>query len=411
VKKEEAVVSEKERFETFLKEKNPYGLVIIRAESLKAFAIIKMVEPVVPHLQAVKLGSFFHPIFNLKIKNLSTFLGKKELTKKDLSRYIEEGLLSFEDEHGPDAPLTFYTTWYRLPLITKCEKVLKYDISRIKLIIELDNVIIRGLRRFCVGMLEAKPVFLFQDLSGPPIVFLRKYLQWYYDFHMLATQMGRTIAGNSQFSIQRAEKKEPGDIDLAEYLAGFDYENASKKEKDFVNLAAFALWLRHEMWKISHIEYFHGNILSGYSPQVLFEGYKRENSSTLKPKGEINWKETLKLTKSLRPLSFFRTPDFEVELVEIFNLKKVDSSMMRKIEKVYSIFRQRLGRTRKRWGEKTGIREEKEKMNKLVQEMFKKMREETSLKVPEIFDEIRNKGVSLSDDSLKRLVYGIKKKG
>jgi len=123
----------------------------------------------------------------------------------------------------------------------------------------------------------------------------------------------------------------------------------------------------------------------------------------------------LKLTKA-RMLSFFRTPDFEVELnegsitIHIHHPQNVDSSMMRNIEKVYSIFRQRLNPPRTPWGKRTGIRQEKKEMYKLVQDLFCKMRKETPLKVPDIFDEIRKGGISLSDESLKRIVYGLKKK-
>jgi hypothetical protein len=39
------------------------------------------------------------------------------------------------------------------------------------------------------------------------------------------------------------------------------------------------------------------------------------------------------------------------------------------------------------------------------------MRGKTSLKVPDIFDEVRKMGVNLSDASMKRVVYGLKKKG
>jgi hypothetical protein len=368
VRKKEVVVSEDERFKTFLKEKKPYGLLIIPAGLLSdSVPGNKLFKALASRLHTARLGSFFRPMSGLKIKHLSSFIGKKKLSKKDLSRYIEEDLLSYGHVHGLDAPFSLYTAMYRLPLIKKCQRVLKYNLSKIKQIVAFDNLMIGEFNRLRAGILEGKPVFLFPDLWGPPVVFLRKTLQWLYEFRTLLNQMGPIITVNPQFSIPRSTKEEPGDIDLAEYLAALDYEKATMKEKNFVTLVALVLWIRHEMWKMSYVTWFHEVILSGYSPQVFLEGIKRENSATAKLTGKIDWEKTLNYTKALTLLSFLRTPDFEVELtegkitVQIFEPKKVDATVMRKIEKVYNIFRQRLSPTRKRWGEKTGIREEKKR--------------------------------------------------
>lgn len=158
-------------------------------------------------------------------------------------------------------------------------------------------------------------------------------------------------------------------------------------------------------------------ILQGYSPQVEFRDFEPGTGNHILSFGPIDWEESLLAVAKEPGLSYFRTPDFEISLggeeitLRIFSPRKVNSILMRRIEKVYNIFRKRLGPQRAPYGDKTQHKEKKERLYKFVQDQFRKMRKETELKVLDIFAEIRKKGVSLSDDSFKRIVYGKKKKG
>jgi hypothetical protein len=413
-----ALAKEKGKFKLLLERSKQYGTVNVDPFLYRIIEepIIKklLLKPIEPYLHNIRLNNFFQPIFDLKIKDLSDFT-ETGLSKEDISRYIAENLLSCDEKETGDAPLTLYIAFYRLPLIKTCEKILKYSPKRIKEIIRFDNVWVNAFQKVSFGEIERKSIVLYEDLSGMPIVFLRKYFEWWFDFIEVAL-LNEVISDKiKEMLTQKEEKAEPDTIDFLKYLAEFDYGKASMKERTFLSLFAIIFWLYHERWKLSYIRLFHKVISLGYSPQVIFQGHRRTHYSTLEPSGEIDWERTLKMTQVARFLTFFRTPEFEVVLDEgkitfqVFDPLKVDSSVMRNVEKVYNIFRRRLRPPRAKWGTKTGIKKEKEEMYRLIQDMFKKMRMETDFKVAEIFDEIRKKGVFLSDESFKRIVYRMKK--
>jgi len=365
-KNDETTESEIRRFERLLERSRPYGdLMSFRVNEILKFLSEILVLPI--PLEHVELQSFFHPFLNFKVKDLLKFMGRKKLSKKDLSRYLGENLLSFSDAQQNDsAPLTVYTLGYRLPLIIECEKRLNYPIPRIKEIVAFDNLMIEGFQHLDMGKLDGKPVPMCPVLTGLPLVYLRKYFEWLLDVFELYQRKEGIFEGATAPLISKENEKEPGMTDMLQYIADFNYRTVTRKDRDFVNFTAVLAWVQNEMRKTSFIRLFQRMISKGYSPQVVLKERKRESSFTVEPKGDIDWKETVKFTKVARMLSFFRTPDLEVELsngsiiIHIYNPRKVDSSAMRNIEKVYNIFRQRLNPPREPWGKKTGIRKEKE---------------------------------------------------
>ena len=159
-----------------------------------------------------------------------------------------------------------------------------------------------------------------------------------------------------------------------EYLSERKWKNLSEDEKQAVKTVVFEQQVSDERERKSSIRRYYDKIFAGYSPQVEFKDPK--------PASEklhfelIDWDETMDSVQEYSKfIDFFRTPYFSIEingqeiLIKITNPQKISAPLMRRIEKIYTIVKGRLGCKRRAWGENSGrklfIRKRDEEMRKL----------------------------------------------
>lgn len=417
----EDIGCEKERLAQLLersKRHEPYLIQLKAVSNISQQPLLKAIIGIFPQdLCEVKLGSFFDRLFNQKLNGSSIIRRLLKLahgivvSEKDLIRYLDQGLVFWGSEDDPGRIVTLYDIFYRLPLIWKCEKNLKYNVSRIRQITELDYRYLALMSEPRIGLNKNKQLSRFQDLSGSPPVFLRKYLEWRFDWIEL-------YEGQSEerVSSPSAVKVQTGYIDVLEYLANFDYDKASVKKKELLRRLGILVWYLHERWKLNFLGYYHEPVYRGYSPQVQFQKYEEVDDAWFVPSGEIDWSMTLDFTKLRKSLSFFRTPEFEVEFnegqisIQVFEPAKVDSSVMRNVEKVYSIFRQKLNPSGKKRGPSKKTIDKTSEIYKRIREEYLRIGRESNLRQPQRFDELEKKGFCYSEEHFRKIIYVFSKR-
>ncbi len=398
--KDNSEIGERERFQELLTKSKRYGTVFVdKSEVEKLLTETKGLDSI-NHLNA-KFNSYFQPW----IKMPPEYEG-------DVYSEVIYGKKANENQN---IEITPYDVSHRLPMVKECREKLGYDTKRIREIVEYDNAMIKILLKTPLGGINGMTVFWLDDFSDPLITAFRKCCEWSFCAAELVAKepAGSYLRWRVYPYWLRLEKfrYNSNELDLIKYLSTFDQKKASKDEKDFVCVACFIAWWHLGYDKISSILESRTLVHHGYSPQVVIRlSYQKALSFE-----EVDWEASLKNVKAGKLLSFFRTPDFELERVKnridlhIYHPKNIDSELWRKIGLVYTAFRNRLGVKKRGWGEVSGIKERIDERDTKLRKKYKRLRHSSPSaeiafdRLLELMPSIWGKPLSL--ERTKRVVY------
>ena len=156
---------------------------------------------------------------------------------------------------------------------------------------------------------------------------------------------------------------------------------------------------------------YRGPIQHGYSPQVEFKNYDSRRG-----KGEINWEQTNRKIRELDHVEFFSTPDYCLGIDQgkisicIRKPRNVEATAMRMIGTLYTIYRGRLVKGRKRWGENSGRKDRINQRDENIRKLYKEYRAKNPRVAVEIHygklvDYAASVGLPVSRERIKRILY------
>lgn len=202
---------------------------------------------------------------------------------------------------------------------------------------------------------------------------------------------------------------------LSEFLK-WKWKDLSKEQKDELVKVVFEQQLYDERERISDMKHYYNKILSGYSPQVEFK--KAETTRRRLDFGQINWDETIDSVKMYAQfIDFFATPYFSLEIngkgiiIKITNPKEVSTPLKGAIDKIYTVYKNRLGYRRKGWGERSGRKRLMEQRNEKLRELYSMMRKEkpkvaSRFLIDRLIEETKKTEIPvLSIERIKRIIY------
>ncbi len=364
-------------------------------------------------------------------KNLFDFKWLIETTKDDYSHlsiekeeielYISQDLIPklFNKNGSPGFPL--YTP-SRIGFIKELQLEWGYDLKKIKQITDFEERMI--------DQIYTTDKLKYCDLS--PLDFYVNYLNERFKSNL------NKLKKIEEFSEQEKVKKE--NVNLEKELRAFKrkkFDDLTDKEKERLNKDVFQLKWCDELVRLELLNFDRVKIFSGFSPNVsigkrmlgwdsvpqdsdfysdkysdgFFYKYKSGNRLFYFSDWDYPGKEVLE------GIDFFSTPEFIIEYgdkkeiqIKIRDPQRVDAKYLRRIEKVYKFFRDRLGTKKSKWGSKSGIRKLKEERDKLLRERYQALRKEkpgtkADFLLDELLEEIKTKFDEISDERAKRIIY------
>jgi hypothetical protein len=404
-KKESREHSEQKSFSELLLKRDKIGKIILNKKLFDE--TLPKLKPLLPFMMSPELGSFFTPCrSNWKIRDLLEVIDKFGVSKEDFSSYIEQDLMSNQEEKG-DSPVTLYTLLFRFTLVSHLHKSLGYSIARLKEIIEIENFAIESLK-WPIGEVDGRLIYLYPDLSGLPHEFLGNYCGWLFDYAELMKQKHGSLGLPQSLLVRISKEMGEDDIDLVEYLSNFNLESAGKREASFVALVGLMLWYYWEQWKIQRISLLHMLLRKGYSPQFLVPALDQ---------GSLDMQEAIRSLDSFPWVNFFRTPDFEIFVeksrvtMTIFDARRITTTDFKGILSIYAQIRKRLKAKRRAWGETGGKRKFYDTMQAFIREEYKKLKDQSpEIRFDDALDLISEQtkekfGVVYSYETLRRKIY------
>ena len=204
------------------------------------------------------------------------------------------------------------------------------------------------------------------------------------------------------------------------HLSKRKWKDLSEDEKQAVKITVFETQFSDECERKLSVKHYYDKMLSGYSPQVEFKDPK---PAAGKLRFEmINWDETMDALQEYNKfIDFFRTPYFSIEingaeiLIKITDPQQVSAPLMRRIEKVYTIMKGRLGRKRKGWGESSGRRLLIQRRDEEMKRLYANWRKTTpnvgsNILIDRLCKYTQKVGTPvLSIERIKRIIYSKKK--
>lgn len=202
----------------------------------------------------------------------------------------------------------------------------------------------------------------------------------------------------------------------ASELSKWKWKSLSREHKDELVKIAFEQQVYDERERISSIKHYYNKILSGYSPQVQF----KEPGSSNKELGfgQIDWDETIDSVKMYAQfIDFFATPYFSVEvnskeiIIKITNPEEVNTPFKGVIDRIYTVYKNRLGYRRKGWGERSGRKRLMEQRNEKLRKLYSMMRKEkpsvaSSFLIDRLIEETQKTDIPVSSvERIKRIIY------
>jgi len=216
--------------------------------------------------------------------------------------------------------------------------------------------------------------------------------------------------------VQNTESSIASIEEIVAELSKWKWKDLSKQQKDEVVKVVFEQQLYDERERISDMKYYYNKILSGYSPQVEFK--RPEAARGRLDFGQINWDETIdSVNMYAQFIDFFATPYFSLEIngrgiiIKITNPKEVSTPLKGVIDKIYTVFKNRLGYKRKGWGERSGRKRLMEKRNEKLKELYSMMRKEkpnvaSRFLIDRLIEETKKTEIPvLSTERIKRIIY------
>ena len=199
-------------------------------------------------------------------------------------------------------------------------------------------------------------------------------------------------------------------------LSKWKWKDLSKQQKDELIKVVFEQQFYDERERISNIKHYYNKILSGYSPQAEFK--KPELAKEKLDCGQIDWDKTIDSVKMYAQfIGYFTTPYFTVEIngkgidIRITNPKEVNTPLKGAIDKIYTVFKNRLGYGRKGWGERSGRKRLIKQRNERLRELYLTMRKAkpkvaSELLIDRLIEETKKTDATvLSTERIKRIIY------
>jgi hypothetical protein len=312
----------------------------------------------------------------------------------------------------------------RVNFINELMQNWKYDVNKLKIIIEYEDALIEA---YNSDAFEYYPDSIFD----PNDIFLnwamKKFARYAHDV-LKKSDSGKKVLSNYDILAF-----------VLKYFAKYD-DNRSEKNKFNLKKIFYYTERQKESIRIKVLSEFNARLLTGFSPNIYFESdnirvYYNENlmnQDTINQalaKGEFKYTNdygietycypdwSLPKTANDDNFDFFATPEFLIYIdkskkiqIEVRNPDKVDSHYMRKIGKVYSIFRSSFNPKKRKWGEKTGRKRIINERNKALKSIYGEMRIENPTasaerQLEKALEGIKNEYGELSIDTAKRIIY------
>lgn len=336
-----------------------------------------------------------------------------DICQSDLDELCKQKLIDFtEKENGEKSFPLFIPD--RIDFIKKVQKSLNFSTKRLQQIITYEDYLIR--------YIETDGELCYEETKN--------MLEWYrnrigdnlkadrFNLGRLRKELeggGVEIRGQLQSTEKRIELSEK----MLLLLSNKKLEDLSAEIQQKVKESAFTMQFFDEIMRKNGIASYYRQILQGYSPHVEFSKYSmgKEDLNF----NDINWKWTLEIVEGVDYIDFFRTPFFMIEMngkeidIKIMDLQKVDAGVMRMINKIYTIFRERAGNKKKAWGENSGrkiaIQQRDDNLRKLYAVFRKEKPRVASWRLVEQLEEYSKKiGLPVSAERIKRIIYCSKNK-
>jgi len=349
-------------------------------------------------------------------------LNKVEVKRAEIEDLCNMKLLEFmiDKENGEKMLSCFLTD--RIKFIKELRAKYDYSIPRLQQIVAYENRILPyswkstdfyyADRRRILPWLKDRVAF---ELEGR--LQLLKYLKTL-DKKYTGKERKKKEMESLAVSFENARKAITHYKKAFNNLAKKKWGTLSGKEKDEIKLEVFTWQVHDEMRRYNEMQHYYNKILHGYSPQVEFE----ESGEGEKSIGfeKIDWYDTFWNTQEyLDLIDFFKTPYFSLEFEgkEIVTRKdpeQVTAPLMRKIDKLYTIFASRVSKKRKRWGENSGRRQLIENRNREIRKLYAEWRKVKPTVASEVLltklcKHVEEKRMpACSTDSLKRIIYSKK---
>ena len=297
----------------------------------------------------------------------------------------------------------------RIDFIKKVRSKFNFPITRLQQIVAYEDFLIRAI--------ETDGELCYKETS--------KILDWYIKRITTNLKVDKCTVKNSEKEIKDGKEstgawieKLKKQIEIAEKILAFvhnkKWEELPVHTQERIKEWSFGIQYFDEMMRINGISSYNNQILQGYSPQVEFSRYSLDKNNLNFE--DINWDYTFKTINGFDYIDFFRTPNFILEInnnvvdIKILNTQEVDAATMRIIDKIYTIFRERLGRKRKAWGENSGkkiaIQQRDENLRKLYAQLRNDKPNVASWRLLETLEEYSKKiGLPISAERIKRIIY------
>ena len=157
-----------------------------------------------------------------------------------------------------------------------------------------------------------------------------------------------------------------------QYLRKKKWGELEPEQARFLVEQAEIYCLRRAFLQLTFISLIRDQVIQGYSPQAKFHSFPSPDERGRFHFNTLDWRMTLRSLTKFPILSFFKTPDLEVEIVgkqihiHIFNPENVKADTMRQINKIYTLFLKRLKLGRAGWGVKRRSRKYYEERDKFL---------------------------------------------
>jgi len=309
----------------------------------------------------IEKATFNYGIYNLDFK-LSTNQVIKickekfdiKLNEKEIQRLCFEKLVEFKAKKKKNYFPPY--TPARINFIKGLSAKYSYSVSRLQQIVKCQNLI------FSVTPISFLKV---SDIKGN-ITALKK-ISAIKPYDIIFSRIKESSEANDKTGNQ-------GLKEIEEIIGKMKYVKEEHFRKEWLStLNEKSIILYPDEMFDGEIGLFNSRILEGYSPQIRWRHKFINKKKTIQ---EIDWKKTFEIVELYDFVSYFRTPEYLVELnkdvvnIKILNCHRVTSSEFRTIEKLFTIFRERISSFKLPWGVKSGKKSDLTQRNKNIKKVI-----------------------------------------
>lgn len=340
-----------------------------------------------------------------------------DITDSEIEKLCKLKLIDFSENEKKERVFPLFVP-DRIDFIKKVQEKMNYPISRVQQIIAYEDYLIRNI--------ETAGEFSYQD-TADILNWYKKRKKYYitmdgYRVNGLERELKDDFKKDNVFLKTELVKVKENILSAKrklEFLGEKKWDELSDLVQEKIKKWSFRNQYFDEAMRVEGINSYNNKILQSYSPQVEFSQYTF-GKYDLKFK-HINWGYTINCVNEYDYIDFFKTPNFFLEInnkdvdIKITNTQEVDATIMRSINKIYTIFRERLGKKKKAWGENSGkkiaIQQRDDNLKKLYVQLRKDKPNVASWRLLEQLEAYSKKiGLPISEERIKRIIYSSKNK-